>query len=507
MKLDQIAARAIKSLKEQHRELTPSEFERAFCKELKKEGLSHEDCDKLNKFIARLDDGYQKLIKGYAPKTIDEFVQFLISQVNRLNPSEANEYLSAQYILIQKVLKASKQLRHKDTAKLASMTLDKIENTKNSELLMNLAKEWDSVAANYKPNEFTRLDQYAQIKSHFLDEVAAELKLAFEKTALNVDDLVILVLEGLKPSFTKEMQKELEVFGKNLLNDPGQISQKRVQHEVKSLVSKRVFLDNKAIKSKISEIDSIVTRCYAKISGVGEVSAKGAQKVGSIKKLIEDSNEGDFEAVKVKLSALVTALDSDINEVIGAIRSEQGQMESLKQKIKTLESELESAKEEAGIDFLTKVVNRRVIDEEMERFEELFLRFDDNYSVVFFDIDYFKKINDNYGHMAGDVVLASFAQILKKKSRDMDIVGRFGGEEFVTILPKTDLAGAKAYAESIRAAVEKTKFIYKETRIEVTVSCGCAERKSTPSLKELIKASDEQLYKAKQSGRNRVFPA
>ncbi|HOI84011.1 MAG TPA: GGDEF domain-containing protein, partial [Campylobacterales bacterium] len=227
----------------------------------------------------------------------------------------------------------------------------------------------------------------------------------------------------------------------------------------------------------------------------------------SIKKLIEDSNEGDFEAVKVKLTALVTALDSDINEAIGAIRSEQGQMESLKQKIKTLESELESAKEEAGIDFLTKVVNRRVIDEEMERFEELFLRFDDNYSVVFFDIDYFKKINDNYGHMAGDVVLASFAQILKKKSRDMDIVGRFGGEEFVTILPKTDLAGAKAYAESIRAAVEKTKFIYKETRIEVTVSCGCAERKSTPSLKELIKASDEQLYKAKQSGRNRVFPA
>jgi len=507
MGLEQIVARAIKSLKAEQKEITPSEFQQAFCKEMKKEGLSHEECDKLQKFIGRLDEGYQKLIKSYSPKTIDEFVQFLISQVNRLNPSEANEYLTAQYILVQKILKATKQLRCKDAARLASTTLDKIENTKNSELLMGLAKEWDALAANYKPTEFARLEQFATIKSYFLDEVIGELKLAFEKNTQNFDDIAILVIEGLRPSFTKEMQKELELFGKNLLNDPSQISQKRVQNDIKSLVSKRVFLDNKALKGKISEIDTMVTKCYAKISGVTDVSAKGAQKVGSIKKLIEESRDGDFETVKVKLTALVSALDGDINDVLSTLKSEHSQMENLKQKIKTLEGELESAKEEAGIDFLTKLANRKVIDEEMERFDELFLRFDDNYSIVFFDIDFFKKINDTYGHMAGDVVLASFAQILKKKSRDMDIVGRFGGEEFVTIMPKTGIEGAKTYAETIRAAVEKTKFIYKETRIEVTVSCGCAERKGVPNLKELIKASDEQLYKAKQGGRNRVFPA
>ncbi len=507
MRLEQIVARAIKSLKEEHKEITPEEFQKAFCREMKKEGLSHEECDKLQKFIARLDEGYQKLLKSYNPKTIDELVQFLISQVNRLNPSEANEYLTAQYILVQKILKATKQLRHKDAARLASMTLDRMENTKNSDLLMNLSKEWDSLAANYKPNEFARLEQFATIKSYFLDEVAGEIKLAFEKNTQSSDDIAILLLEGLRPSFTKEMQKECELFGKNLLNDPAQISQKRVQNDIKSLVSKRIYLDNKALKGKISEIDTIVTKCYSKISGVTDVSAQGAQKVGSIKKLIEDSKEGDFEAVKVKLTALVAALDVDINEALSTLKSEHTQMESLKQKIKTLEGELENAKEEAGVDFLTKLANRKVIDEEMERYEELYLRFDDNYSVVFFDIDFFKKINDAYGHMAGDVVLASFAQILKKKSRDMDIVGRFGGEEFVTILPKTDIEGAKIYAETIRAAVEKTKFIYKETRIEVTVSCGCAERIGVPSLKELIKTSDEQLYKAKQNGRNKVYPA
>jgi diguanylate cyclase (GGDEF)-like protein len=301
------------------------------------------------------------------------------------------------------------------------------------------------------------------------------------------------------------MQKELELFAKKVLNEPTMISQKRVQSEIKSLVAKRIYLDNKEIKQKISEIDGMVTRCYAKISGITDANVSGAQKVGSIKKLIEESREGDFEAVKVKLSALVAALDNDISGALTALKEEHAQMVAMQQKIKSLESELESAKEEAGIDFLTKLANRKVIDEELERFEGFFLRFKDNYSVVFFDIDYFKKINDTYGHMAGDVVLTSFAQILKKKSRDMDIVGRFGGEEFIAILPKTDIEGARTYAESIRVAVEKTKFIYKETRIEVTVSAGCAERKSTKSLKELIKTSDERLYKAKQNGRNRVF--
>jgi diguanylate cyclase len=506
MGLEQIVARAIKSLKEEHKEITPEEFHRAFCKEIKKAGLQHEECDKLNKFAARLDEGYQKLVKSYAPKTIDELMQFLIAQVNRLNPSETQDYITSQHLLILKVLKAIKLSRHKEFAKLASSTLDKIENSRNSELVTQLAKEWDSLAANYHAEEFKALDNHTLVKSYFLDEVANELRLAFDKASQSTDDVVLMVLDGLKPSFTKEMQKELEVFGKRLLNEPMLIAQKKIQSEVKSLVSKRVFLDNKSIKQKISEIDGIITRCYVKISGVADTNARGVEKVGSIKKLIDESREGDFDSIKAKLSALVIALDKDMNEAMTVIKQEHSEIANLKKKIKTLENELESAKEEAGIDFLTKLYNRKILDEELERFEELFSRFDDSFSMVFFDIDHFKKINDSYGHMAGDVVLASFAQILKKSSREVDIVGRWGGEEFVALLPKTDIEGAKRYAEAIRSAVEKTKFIYKETRIDVNVSCGCAERKHTGSLKELLKSSDEQLYKAKQNGRNRVYP-
>jgi diguanylate cyclase len=506
MGLEQIVAKAIKSLREEHKEITPDEFQKAFCKQMKKEGLKHEECDKLEKFISRLDEGYQKLIKSYSPKTIDELIQFLISQVNRLNPSETQDYLTSQHLLLLKVLKAAKLSRHKDAAKLASASLDKVENSRNSELLAQVAREWDSYGANYKPDEFKPLDTHAFVKSYFLDEVAHELKSAFGKASLSTDDIVIMVLEGLKPSFTKEMQKELEVFGKRLLNEPMLIAQKKVQSEVKALVSKRVYLDNKSIKQKISEIDGIITKCYVKIAGAAESNTKGAEKVGSIKKLIDESKDGDFDAIKTKLTALVVALDTDINDALSVIKQEHFEIANLKKKIKTLENELESAKEEAGVDFLTKLSNRKVLDEELERFDELYSRFNDNYSLVFFDIDHFKKINDSYGHMAGDVVLASFAQILKKASRDMDIVGRWGGEEFVAILPKTDLEGAKKYAEGIRNAVMHTKFIYKETRIDVTVSCGCAQRSDNKSLKDILKSSDEQLYKAKQNGRNKVYP-
>ena len=156
-------------LKEQDLDVTPEACSKAFCREMKKEGFYHEECDRLERFVARLDDGYQKLTKNYAPKNINELVQFLISQVNRLNPTEASEYLTAQYILILKILRVVKELRHKEIAKLASTTLDKLENTRNSELLFGLAREWDSMGANYKPTEFDLIKPILAFKSPVTD--------------------------------------------------------------------------------------------------------------------------------------------------------------------------------------------------------------------------------------------------------------------------------------------------------------------------------------------------
>ncbi len=149
---------------------------------------------------------------------------------------------------------------------------------------------------------------------------------------------------------------------------------------------------------------------------------------------------------------------------------------------------------------------KRFLLDEIARFEALYERHQTEYSIVFLDIDFFKKINDTHGHDAGDKVLASFGAIIKKYARKEDIVSRYGGEEFIVILPETDVAGGVMFANKIREAVENSKFLYKETIIKVTVSAGVSQRSKCYMSDEAIKMADEELYKAKRNGRNRVYP-
>jgi diguanylate cyclase (GGDEF)-like protein len=122
-------------------------------------------------------------------------------------------------------------------------------------------------------------------------------------------------------------------------------------------------------------------------------------------------------------------------------------------------------------------------------------------------LDHFKAVNDTYGHDAGDAVLIAFAKILKDEARTSDIVGRYGGEEFLAILGDTDMAGAKIFCEKVRSHVETAHFMYQGQRIAVTASIGIAQRSDYPSLKGVINGADEWLYSAKRKGRNRVEPA
>jgi len=136
--------------------------------------------------------------------------------------------------------------------------------------------------------------------------------------------------------------------------------------------------------------------------------------------------------------------------------------------------------------------------------EAEFKRYGHNFAIVFFDLDYFKSVNDTYGHDAGDAVLVAFAKILKNEARTVDIVGRFGGEEFIAVLGETDVKGGVMFAEKVRNKIKTTRMMYKDNQIKLTVSCGVSDRVSNFSLQSLIKSADENLYKAKKEGRDRV---
>jgi diguanylate cyclase (GGDEF)-like protein len=157
------------------------------------------------------------------------------------------------------------------------------------------------------------------------------------------------------------------------------------------------------------------------------------------------------------------------------------------------------------VDGLTQIYNKRYFMEVLEREISRSHRYGRELSLIMFDIDHFKNVNDTYGHLAGDHVLKHLASVIKQRIRREDIMARYGGEEFAIILPEIDNYNSRQFAEKIRRLVEKTVFKFEDTVIPVTISIGVATSNvDTNAPEEFIKLSDENLYEAKRRGRNCV---
>jgi len=161
-------------------------------------------------------------------------------------------------------------------------------------------------------------------------------------------------------------------------------------------------------------------------------------------------------------------------------------------------------KKAANTDFLTKCFNRRWAFEQGEkRFKEAKLN-NSSMSVVVLDVDYFKHINDRYGHDVGDKVLKFIVRTLSAQLKTQDILARLGGEEFVVILPKSDLENASLFAEKLRLSLCETPFVTNGERLRITASFGVATLDNAPSFEQIVNNADKALYAAKESGRNKV---
>ena len=175
--------------------------------------------------------------------------------------------------------------------------------------------------------------------------------------------------------------------------------------------------------------------------------------------------------------------------------------------LKNKEKELEKL---ASVDPLSKLYNRRYFTNTAEDILRIAKREEKTSSLIMLDIDNFKKINDTYGHKVGDDVIVAVSETLLSSSRDSDIVCRFGGEEFILLLPKTELHGSEVMAEKIRAKIENLSVVIEnEIAISFTVSLGATEiiLDDTQSLESAIKRADDALYEAKETGKNKVCTA
>jgi diguanylate cyclase (GGDEF)-like protein len=163
---------------------------------------------------------------------------------------------------------------------------------------------------------------------------------------------------------------------------------------------------------------------------------------------------------------------------------------------------------QALVDGLTGLANRRLCTAALEKELARAERFGEPLALVLADIDDFKLINDHWGHPTGDEVLKTFATVLRQSVREIDLAGRWGGEEFALLLPGTDLEGGHELAERVRRKLVRKKFVAPDgERIRVTASFGVAAFPEVASQDQLVAASDGALYEAKHTGKNRVAVA
>jgi two-component system chemotaxis response regulator CheY len=185
---------------------------------------------------------------------------------------------------------------------------------------------------------------------------------------------------------------------------------------------------------------------------------------------------------------------------------------SIGERILNLETRLRDSMDQLYVyatrDSLTGLLNRRALYESVETELKRAKRELKPISMILMDVDHFKLVNDQYGHRIGDQALCMVAQTLEKKKRPYDLVGRWGGEEFLLILPGTGLEDAKRVAERIRVDIDNVEFILKESeKIHLQASFGvvCMDSTQDVSFDELVQRADEALYIAKNEGRNRVY--
>jgi len=216
--------------------------------------------------------------------------------------------------------------------------------------------------------------------------------------------------------------------------------------------------------------------------------------------------------VMSRLATIRTALEEKRrSEVIRQERLSE-EMESLNENLSRMKKEVDQVHEkrkalekEVLVDPLTGIANRRALRERLKNELHRFQRYRQFFSILLFDIDNFKAINDQYGHWAGDRCLKEIIKRVRAILRETDFIARWGGDEFVLIFPGTDLESAGAVAERLRKLIQNTRFVYHKQEISLTVSCGVTEITDSDQNQETIfNRVDKAMYKAKKNGRNRV---
>ncbi len=317
-----------------------------------------------------------------------------------------------------------------------------------------------------------------------IQRIRQQLDAGLDQISLTQAITKIADLARAAQSDLQQQRQELERFLLQLtqrLRDMDLVLADSSEHSRRGLQTTREM--NQAVQSEMAGISSQVETAEE----LGELKKTVQQHLMRIEKRLNDHIEGEVE------------LDHKHRRHIEQLVSRLGEME---EETRHLRLRVSQERARALTDKLTGVSNRLAFDERLEQELTRWKRYKNPLSLVFWDIDHFKQINDQLGHKAGDKILQALGALLNKRLRESDFTARFGGEEFISLLPE-ELSAAAKVADEIRAAIASFKFNYQGKRVPMSISCGVTQCREGDTASTLIERADHALYKAKEGGRNR----
>lgn len=290
---------------------------------------------------------------------------------------------------------------------------------------------------------------------------------------------------------------------------------------MRHLVTQAYLAANQAFASYLNAVNGELADIYALLGGAvqntDQRQAASRQLQAEMMREMSDleqqaSNATDLNQLKSQVKSQLGNIRQALDKYQQTEQSQQQlsqQLNSLGEKLKLMETEaeknrvnLEQQRHRALHDPLTELPNREAYKERAQAEIQRWQRYGRPLSIAVVDIDHFKKINDNYGHQTGDRVIKVIGRSIAKRLREVDFFCRYGGEEFVALLPETEGEAALAVMEKIREAIAKASFNYKEQPLNISVSIGVTELRQGDTLEQAFERADQALYAAKNAGRN-----
>jgi len=252
-------------------------------------------------------------------------------------------------------------------------------------------------------------------------------------------------------------------------------------------------------KHMSAELSGLNKQIETKIKLLNEQTQK-ATSISDLKALVD----GELKLLRQDLVKREELEQKDKADLLESFEQINSRINVLETKVNTYKKRLSEQQFKSLLDGLTKLPNRAAFDDRFNQEFHLFEQHDNETTLVVIDVDFFKSINDQYGHSAGDKTLQVIARALKKAIRKSDFIARYGGEEFVLLMPGMPLTHAKAPLEKIRNTIKAIPFKFKDKQVQITVSLGATQFKKGDTPLAAFDRADDALYEAKNSGRDRL---